>query len=422
MASISTRTNARGETTWRVSFYEGSKLRWTPTLYTAAGAVEMKALIEERGHETALAILAKRRGATPATALLRDVFEDYLRSLGSHAARGTAPEYRRVAERTWLPDLGPLPVDAIDRGAVERWVARQRTTETHRSVTAREKARERNRTERTRTPLPPVRTYSAKSIKNAHTVLSQTLAYALARGDVRSNPAHGVKLPSDEQATERDIFTREEFTAFLAVMQPTYRALTAFLVVTGCRIGEATAVQVRDLDLGAPTVTIRRAWKKGETTGDGSRYLGSPKSRRGNRTIVLPPTLAAWLELLVEGRAAEDAVFRAARGGTVRPANFSQRQFPTALRRAGITKHLTPHSLRHTSASWLLMDGQPAQVVQHRLGHESLDTTSRTYAHLLQDAQVPAAAFMAQVIPPTLPALPAREDDPSARAITDTVV
>ncbi|WP_419404242.1 tyrosine-type recombinase/integrase, partial [Micrococcus sp. F3Y] len=54
---------------------------------------------------------------------------------------------------------------------------------------------------------------------------------------------------------------------------------------------------------------------------------------------------------------------------------------------AGIAKHLTPHSLRHTFASWALMDGVPAQVVQHRLGHESLQTTSRVYAHLLLDAQ-----------------------------------
>ena len=58
-----------------------------------------------------------------------------------------------------------------------------------------------------------------------------------------------------------------------------------------------------------------------------------------------------------------------------------------ALAAAGITKDLSPHSARHTFASWALMEGVAPQIVQHRLGHESLETTSRRYAHLLLDAQ-----------------------------------
>ncbi|MCV7584143.1 tyrosine-type recombinase/integrase [Micrococcus luteus] len=52
-----------------------------------------------------------------------------------------------------------------------------------------------------------------------------------------------------------------------------------------------------------------------------------------------------------------------------------------------MTKDLSPHSARHTFASWALMEGVAPQIVQHRLGHESLETTSRRYAHLLLDAQ-----------------------------------
>lgn len=400
MASIATRKNSKGETTWRVGYRDGGKLRWTPTIYSAEGAVEMRDLIERQDPETALAILAKRRGAAEGTLLLRDVLDRYLASLESHAAKGTAPEYRRTAERTWLPALGPLPVAAITRPDVERWIAKQRTTETVRSAARRKKIAEWNAANpRARQPMPEPQTYSAKSIKNAHTILAQTLTYAESTlGAIPSNPAKGARLPSDDEQIEREIFTREEFQAFLAAMQPTYRALTAFLVVSACRIGEATALQIRDLDLDAGAVEIRRAWKRGERTGDGHRYLGAAKSRRAHRTILIPPTLVEWLREITDGRAGDEFVFRAVRGGPVRPQNFRSRQWPKALEAAGITKRLTPHSLRHTSGSWLLMDGVAPQVVQHRLGHESLDTTSRVYAHLLQDAQLPAVARMASVV------------------------
>ncbi|MCV7588810.1 tyrosine-type recombinase/integrase [Micrococcus luteus] len=67
--------------------------------------------------------------------------------------------------------------------------------------------------------------------------------------------------------------------------------------------------------------------------------------------------------------------------------NFVERHWKPALAAAGITKDLSPHSARHTFASWALMEGVAPQIVQHRLGHESLETTSRRYAHLLLDAQ-----------------------------------
>ena len=46
------------------------------------------------------------------------------------------------------------------------------------------------------------------------------------------------------------------------------------------------------------------------------------------------------------------------------------------------------------------MDGVLAQVVQHRLGHESLQTTSRVYAHLLLDAQRAAVDAIGWEPPP----------------------
>ena len=50
--------------------------------------------------------------------------------------------------------------------------------------------------------------------------------------------------------------------------------------------------------------------------------------------------------------------------------------------------------LRHTHASQLIAAGVPLTVIQRRLGHESIKTTSDTYGHLAADADVAAAAVL----------------------------
>lgn len=369
MASINKRTRSDGSTVYRVGYRHGGKLHWTPTITTAEGAVEMKGLVERLGPDTALAILRQRSGRDTATSvpLLREWFDRHLQLLDADATPGTVADYRRMAARTWLPRLGPLPLDAITRDAVKEWVAWQR-----------------------RQPTARGGTYSPKSIRNAHGLLSSVLAAAVESGHIARNPARGVGLPSDAAERDMEVFTEDEWLAFLDAMDPYYRPLTRFLVVTGCRIGEATAVQVRDIDVGRRTVRIRRSWKKGES----GVYLGSTKSRRGVRTIALGESLVEALVPLLADKPADALVFTTPSGTRVQAQHYRNRQWQRALDRAGITKHITPHGSRHTSASWLLAAGVSPIVVQHRLGHESLSTTSKVYAHLLTDAQVGAVDVM----------------------------
>ena len=52
----------------------------------------------------------------------------------------------------------------------------------------------------------------------------------------------------------------------------------------------------------------------------------------------------------------------------------------------------TPHWMRHSHATALLLSGVPVHVVSRRLGHVDVQTTLNTYAHVTEDAEMRAAA------------------------------
>ncbi len=338
---------------------------------------------------------------------LRVFFEDVLADVDSARAKGTAPEYRRVAVRTWLPSLGDLPVDAITRDAVVRWVAWQRAQETDRSKRARAAAIAAQRKGRDVTVPEPV-LFSPKTIRNAHSVLSQTLTAAVIKGHVPANVAKGVKLPSDAERREMVFITENEFVLLDAQIPEHYRPLIETLYGTGLRWGEVTALTPGDLDLDAPVPVLRvaRAWKKAATGSTG--YLGAPKTRKARRTVALPAQLVNVLRGVIEGRRADALLFATPSGTQVGQAHFHEQVWTPALKRATqadppLTKRPRIHDLRHSHASNMIARGMDLYTLADRLGHESVKTTADTYGHLRPDALALGARLAGASIAGALP-------------------
>lgn len=270
---------------------------------------------------------------------------------------GTRKTYTRLWARTWSPLLGGSPVDQLSRDDVARAV----------NVLA--------------------RTYSHKSLQNQRGLLSGVLDRVVALGHLPRNPAKGLRVPRGQEGdrTEMRVLTAEEYASIIERIPDHYRPAVNFLAGTGCRWGEMVALMVADVQL--PNVRIRRALK---WSPDGGRQVGATKTRRSNRTVVLPTLLQEEVGALCAGRDRADLVFTATQGGPIHHRTFWSRVWLPAV------SHLEPrpriHDLRHSHASTLLAAGVPIHVVQARLGHESIQTTVDTYGHLLPDAQVAAAA------------------------------
>ena len=176
--------------------------------------------------------------------------------------------------------------------------------------------------------------------------------------------------------------THEEFALLHPCVSEHWQPLVEFLVASGCRFGEASALKPGDINLAEGTVDIRRAWRY--VIGEGHQ-LGPPKTRRSTRTIDVAATTLAKLDVTDEWVFTNSGRGGHGDDGPVRTYNFNSNVWRPAIARAkqrGLTKSTRVHDLRHTNASWLIQAGVPLTVIQRHLGHESIQTTSDRYGHL----------------------------------------
>ena len=225
-------------------------------------------------------------------------------------------------------------------------------------------------------------TGAAKTAANKHGFLAGALNAAVRSRHIDSNPCDGNRLRRGEPS-EMVFLTQEEFAMLHSCFGAHWQPLVEFLVASGARFGEATALKPGDVNTAEGTVRIQRAWRYVPKEG---YQLGPPKTKRSIRTIDVPATVLANLDLSGEWVFTNSG--RGWRGGPtdpVRAQNFHSNAWAPALETAkdkGLTKRPRIHDLRHTNASWLIQAGVPLTVVQRHLGHESIQTTSDRYGHL----------------------------------------
>jgi len=150
---------------------------------------------------------------------------------------------------------------------------------------------------------------------------------------------------------------------FEAFVRPGFRMLFMACYAAGLRINEACHLQVADID--SQRMLIRVRHPKGGQERD---TLLSPRLLHELRAYWRQERPAPWL-------------FPGSTPAAPVSADFARQAFAKACRDAGLTRHCTPHSLRHSFATHLLEAGVDVVVLQKLLGHTSIRTTSR-YTHV----------------------------------------
>jgi integrase len=247
---------------------------------------------------------------------------------------------------------------------------------------------------------------SVSTINGMRTTLSAALSRAEKWGLVARNAVRLVDAPRTED-TEPRVLDPEEATAFLAatVHDEEMGYMFATALYTGLRPGEVRGLRWADVQLDGPAPAVEVRQQIVELKGR-HRVVGEPKSKHGRRTIpLIPPALGALRAQ--KRRVAElhmhagpqwqnrDLVFPNELGQPL-VSRTVRDHFARVARQAGIVD-ATPHTLRHSTGTFLLAAGVSDRVVQSILGHGSAAMT-RHYQHvlpaMLSDAGTRLAHFL----------------------------
>ncbi|WP_300683010.1 site-specific tyrosine recombinase XerD [Nocardioides sp.] len=199
--------------------------------------------------------------------------------------------------------------------------------------------------------------------------------FALADGLTTTDPAAAVRPPRPAKRLPKALPLGDVEAILAAVNTETVlglrdKALLEVLYGTGARISEAVGLDLDDVDLDDPaggTVLLRGKGGKERLVPVGSYAREALEAWlvRGRPLIAAEAT---------DPRGSGGAVFLNARGG-----RLSRQSAWTVLNRtaerAGITRDVSPHTMRHSFATHLLDGGADVRVVQELLGHASVTTT-----------------------------------------------
>ena len=199
------------------------------------------------------------------------------------------------------------------------------------------------------------------------------------------------------------VLSRDEVQAVLgAVQEPRFRTALRLIYHCGLRVGEAVAIEVKDLHgretpprlhvrngkggkdryvpLAPAMIAELRGWWK---THQNPRFLfPSPGRGWADRTLSLSEVM----------------------GQSTAPMSVSSVQMAFRLARAasGVNAAATTHTLRHSYATHLLEEGVSLRQISQYLGHESLDTTV-IYTHLTAISEARTQAALATLYRPVQP-------------------
>jgi site-specific recombinase XerD len=194
-------------------------------------------------------------------------------------------------------------------------------------------------------------------------------SWLLSEQQIAYNPASTLQLPKQPHRLPRGVLTKSEARRLIETTPTTKprdirdRTILEVLYATGIRRAELLGLTIYDADLQTATLRV-----------DG----------KGNRTRIVPLTQSAIAALklyLEEARAvfAHEAgqvrLFVSTRSGGPLDDDDIVRIVRKAATRAGIKKHVTPHTLRHTCATHLLKGRADIRQIQKLLGHRRLSST-----------------------------------------------
>lgn len=215
-----------------------------------------------------------------------------------------------------------------------------------------------------------------KNTQNYHLIALRTFLKYLIKNDVKTLEPDKIEL-AKQMPRQVEFLEGNDLEKILeAPLQETIdskqglrdKALLETLFSTGLRVSELAKLKIDDINLGKPEFTVR---------GKGSKV----------RLVFLSETARHWIKKYLDSRHDTNPHLFVGQSkineGSDKPltSRSIERLVGRYARLAGIMKKVTPHTLRHSYATDLLLNGADIRSVQAMLGHSSI-TTTQVYTHI----------------------------------------
>ena len=294
-------------------------------------------------------------------------------------------QYKNVAHLHILPELGEQLIVDIDAFVVEELLAKKR----------RELSKD------------PASSRGSRTLELIHIVLRQAFAYAVKHRLVRENPVEKVDKPRYRRHRDMSILNVQQVQCLLEVARKHHsEALYTLAIATGMRQGEILGLKWSDIDWGSGSIFVQRQVQY--QVGQGMVFTDVKTSSSRRRISIGPITQDKLREheqfqQLQRASAGKrwkeyELVFPSSIGTPKSPRNLL-REFKVLLEEAGLPS-IRFHDLRHTAASFMLLQGNSPKVAMERLGHSTVQTTLDIYSHLLPTLQKKMAESLDKLLYP----------------------
>ncbi|HET8690309.1 MAG TPA: site-specific tyrosine recombinase/integron integrase [Candidatus Saccharimonadales bacterium] len=210
-----------------------------------------------------------------------------------------------------------------------------------------------------------------------HLIALRSFLTYLSKRDIKSLTPEKVELPKAKRK-QVSFLTQDETLRLLEAVDTSSpqglrdRAIIELLFSSGLRVSELVGLDIGHVNLKRQEFTVR---------GKGDK----------DRPVFLSPEATEWLDLYLKSRQDnfKPLFIRYAGANTNESGDEAVRLTARSVQRivsryaslAGITKHVSPHTLRHSFATDLLMNGADLRSVQSMLGHANIATT-QVYTHV----------------------------------------
>jgi integrase len=309
------------------------------------------------------------RLVTDETMLVSELLERWLDSLDGKRKASTMESYRQIVRDHINPHIGTIQLNRLTPDDIQKMVDTW------------------------------LKTHSTQSVRNFHARLRKALNYAMSRQLITYNPAMLVELPTVVKRPVQPI-TAMQMRAILAVVSGhRLELLYRMAVVMGMRLGELLALRWQDIDMSRKALYITGTMRR--IKGKMQRLTGG-KNDSSTTAAPIPETI---MRRLIPLRQSNGYLFTTTKGNPYDP-RYIPRQFETVIGQANkiladndkIPDTVTFHTLRHSSASFLIAAGESPRMVMEHLRHSQIAITMNLYGHIFDTEHRRAADNLGEIL------------------------